>query len=74
MRNKISRILLKQFVDEKRRELEELAYMLRLAEELGGEEIINELKLQIEDLNVKYKQIRVHQLIQQRGESIKNRQ
>lgn len=74
MRNKISRLLLKQFVDEKRRELEELAYMLRLAEELGGEEIINELKLQIEDLNVKYKQIRVHQLIQQRGESIKNRQ
>jgi uncharacterized protein YihD (DUF1040 family) len=74
MENKISKILLKQFVEQKRQELEELAYMLKLAQELGGEEVINELQRQVEDLNLKYKQIRVHQLIQQRSESIKNRQ
>jgi hypothetical protein len=74
MENKISKILLKQFVEQKRKELGDLAYMLRLAEELGGKELINEIQTQIEDLNTKYKQIRVHQLLQQRNESNKNRQ
>lgn len=68
MKNEISRKILQQFVDEKRRELKDLHDMMKEAEELQNEEIILYLHDRIQDLQEKYKKIRVHQLIESRKE------